>query len=174
MTEINEIAERVAGRRAELDEEEKLLAERLDAGPCRTRGTRGGHARVGADAHELDAEMPSAQAKTAQVGGHAGFPVYQCRLPVPRRANEYCADLLTRHLKKIGSRWRALPPGQIVIIVLAVLRHDQRIADMVGGNAVGDTTVRRWRDELISLLAAQAPHWTAHARRSPDGVVRSS
>ncbi|MGW2425989.1 transposase family protein [Streptomyces sp. NPDC001709] len=41
--------------------------------------------------------------------------------------------------------------------MLAVLRHDQRIADMAGGNAVGDTTVRRWRDELISLLAARAP-----------------
>jgi hypothetical protein len=89
--------------------------------------------------------------------GDTGFPVYQCRLPVSRRTNEYCTDLLSRHLKKIGSRWRALPPGRIVIIVLAVLRHDQRIADMAGGNAVGDTTVRRWRDELISLLAARAP-----------------
>ncbi|WP_405522466.1 hypothetical protein OG426_04740 [Streptomyces canus] len=89
--------------------------------------------------------------------GDTGFPVYQCRLPALRRTNEYCTDLLSRHLKKIGSRWRALPPGRIVIIVLAVLRHDQRIADMAGGNAVGDTTVRRWRDELISLLAARAP-----------------
>ncbi|MFF4042768.1 hypothetical protein [Streptomyces sp. NPDC001816] len=31
MTEINEAAQRVAARRAELDEKEKLLAERLDA-----------------------------------------------------------------------------------------------------------------------------------------------
>ncbi|WP_235787083.1 hypothetical protein [Streptomyces mutabilis] len=62
-----------------------------------------------------------------------------------------------------------------MIIVLAVLRHDQRIADMVSGNAVGDTTVRRWRDELISLLAARAPRlWTAQARRSRNGVARSS
>ncbi|WP_405806051.1 hypothetical protein [Streptomyces sp. NBC_01187] len=37
MTEINEIAERVAARRAELDEEEKLLAERHDAGIRRRR-----------------------------------------------------------------------------------------------------------------------------------------
>lgn len=69
MTEINEIAERVAARRAELDEEEKLLAERLDA----VRAEREELAvatRVGADARELDAEKPSAQAKTAQVGGH--------------------------------------------------------------------------------------------------------
>ncbi|MEN8652376.1 transposase family protein [Streptomyces sp. 21So2-11] len=42
-----------------------------------------------------------------------------------RGTNEYCTDLLSRHLKMIGSRWRALPPGRIVIIVLAVLRLDR-------------------------------------------------
>ncbi|WP_455360197.1 transposase family protein [Streptomyces sp. SYSU K21746] len=43
------------------------------------------------------------------------------------------------------------------MIVLAVLRHDQRLADMSGGNNVSESSVRRWRDELIALLAAQAP-----------------
>ncbi|MGW6456452.1 transposase family protein [Streptomyces sp. NPDC055078] len=43
------------------------------------------------------------------------------------------------------------------MIVLAVLRHDQRLADMAGGNDVSESTVRRWRDELITLLASQAP-----------------
>ncbi|MFB7445264.1 MULTISPECIES: hypothetical protein [Streptomyces] len=43
------------------------------------------------------------------------------------------------------------------MIVLAVLRHDQRLVDMAGGNDVSESTVRRWRDELITLLAAQAP-----------------
>ncbi|WP_106982742.1 transposase family protein [Streptomyces sp. NRRL S-575] len=38
-----------------------------------------------------------------------------------------------------------------------MLRHDQRLADMAGGNDVSESTVRRWRDELIALLAAQAP-----------------
>ncbi|QRX91337.1 transposase family protein [Streptomyces noursei] len=89
--------------------------------------------------------------------GDTGFPVYQCRLPVSRKTNEYCAGLLRRHLKTIGSRWRRLEPGQIVVIVLAVLRHDQRIADMAGGNQIGETTIRRWRDELTALLAARAP-----------------
>ena len=42
------------------------------------------------------------------------------------------------------------------MIVLAVLRHDRRLADMSGGNNVSESTVRRWRDELIGLLAAQA------------------
>ncbi|MFE3866436.1 transposase family protein [Streptomyces goshikiensis] len=83
--------------------------------------------------------------------------VYQCRLPLSTRAVDYLADLLRRHLKAICSRWRVLPPGKIAVIVLAVLRHDQRLADMAGGNQVSESTVRRWRDELIGLLAVQAP-----------------
>ncbi|MFD5537730.1 hypothetical protein ACFWIJ_07720 [Streptomyces sp. NPDC127079] len=50
-----------------------------------------------------------------------------------------------------------LPPRRIAVIVLAVLRHDQRLADMAGGNNVSESTVRCWRDELITLLSAQAP-----------------
>ncbi|MER6408292.1 hypothetical protein ABT269_33375 [Streptomyces viridosporus] len=82
--------------------------------------------------------------------------VYQCRLPLSTRTVSHLADLLRRHLKAIRSRWRILPPGKIAVIVLAVLRHDQRLADMAGGNDVSESTVRRWRDELIGLLAAQA------------------
>ncbi|MFI9310950.1 transposase family protein [Streptomyces triculaminicus] len=95
--------------------------------------------------------------KIDEPAGDTGSPVYQYRLPVSRKTNAYCADLLRRHLEAIGSRWRRLTPGRIVVIVLAVLRHDQRIADMAGGNQVGETTIRRWRDELIALLAARAP-----------------
>ncbi|GDY58522.1 hypothetical protein SVIO_091450 [Streptomyces violaceusniger] len=86
--------------------------------------------------------------------------VYLCRLPLSTRTVNHLADLLRRHLKVIRSRWRILPPGKIAVIVLAVLRHDQRLADMAdmaGGNNVSESTVRRWRDELITLLAAQAP-----------------
>ncbi|MFF3735562.1 transposase family protein [Streptomyces sp. NPDC002476] len=83
--------------------------------------------------------------------------VYQCRLPLSTRTVNHLADLLRRHLRAIRSRWRILPPGKIAVIVLAVLRHDQRLADMAGGNNVSGSTVRRWRDELIELLAAQAP-----------------
>ncbi|MFF3658783.1 hypothetical protein [Streptomyces olivochromogenes] len=83
--------------------------------------------------------------------------VYQCRLPLSTHTVNHLAGLLRRHLKAIRSRWRILPPGRIAVIVLAVLRHDQRLADMAGGNNVSESTVRRWRDELIALLAAQAP-----------------
>ncbi|GAA3017871.1 transposase family protein [Streptomyces fulvorobeus] len=83
--------------------------------------------------------------------------VYQCRLPLSTRTVNHLADLLRRHLKTIRSRWRILPPGKIAVIVLTVLRHDQHLADMAGGNGVSESTVRRWRDELIGLLATQAP-----------------
>ncbi|WP_329040283.1 transposase family protein [Streptomyces sp. NBC_01422] len=91
------------------------------------------------------------------------FPVvYQCRLPLSTCTVNHLADLLRRHLKTIRSRWRILPPGKIAVIVLAVLRHDQRLADMAGGNGVSESTVRRWRDELIGLLATQAPRLDTH------------
>jgi hypothetical protein len=83
--------------------------------------------------------------------------VYQCRLSLSTRTVNHLADLLRRHLKAIRSRWRILAPGKIAVIVLAALRHDQHLADMASGSNVSESTVRRWRDELIGLLAAQAP-----------------
>ncbi|MFD4996818.1 hypothetical protein [Streptomyces buecherae] len=47
--------------------------------------------------------------------------------------------------------------GKIAVRALAVLRHDQRLADRAGGDSVSEPTVRRRRDELITLLAGQAP-----------------
>jgi hypothetical protein len=83
--------------------------------------------------------------------------VYQCALPLSRQTLSFVADLLRAHLKKIGSRWRKLPPGRIALIVLATLRHDHRLADMAGGNGVSASTIDRWTWEIIGLLAARAP-----------------
>ena len=83
--------------------------------------------------------------------------VYQCALPLSRQTLAFVADLLRSHLKKIGSRWRKLPPGKIALIVLATLRHDHRLADMAGGNSVSASTISRWTWEIITLLAARAP-----------------
>lgn len=69
--------------------------------------------------------------------------VYQCRLPLSTSTVNHLADLLRRHLKAIRSRWRALPPVRIAVIVLAVLRHGQRLADLASGNNVSESTVRR-------------------------------
>ena len=54
----------------------------------------------------------------------------------------------------ILSRWQSRSAGQITVLVLAVLRHDQHAADLDGGNQVSATTIRRWNDEVIALLAA--------------------
>jgi hypothetical protein len=83
--------------------------------------------------------------------------VYQCALPLSRQTLTFVADLLRAHLKRIGSRWRKLPPGKIALIVLATLRHDHRLADMAGGNGVSASTIHRWTWEVITLLAARAP-----------------
>jgi len=83
--------------------------------------------------------------------------VYQCALPLSRQTLTFVAGLLRAHLKKIGSRWRKLPPGKIALIVLATLRHDHRLADMAGGNGVSASTISRWTWEIIRLLAARAP-----------------
>jgi hypothetical protein len=83
--------------------------------------------------------------------------VYQCALPLSRQTLTFVADLLRARLKRIGSRWRKLPPGRIALIVLATLRHDHRLADMAGGNGVSASTISRWTWEVIGLLAARAP-----------------
>jgi hypothetical protein len=83
--------------------------------------------------------------------------VYQCALPLSRQTLTFVAGLLRAHLKKIGSRWRKLPPGKIALIVVATLRHDHRLADMAGGNGVSASTIHRWTWEVITLLAARAP-----------------
>jgi hypothetical protein len=84
--------------------------------------------------------------------------VYQCKLPLSTNTVTYVANLLRGRLKEIRSRWRSLPPGRITVIVLALLRHDQRAADLAGGNQLSESTVWRWRDEVIRLLAAKAAH----------------
>ncbi|MBB5159370.1 transposase family protein [Saccharopolyspora phatthalungensis] len=83
--------------------------------------------------------------------------IYQVQLPVSTRTLQVVSDLISARRKKIGSRWRKAPPGKQAIIALAVLRHDQRLLDLAGGNGVSASTIRRWVLEVIDLLAARAP-----------------
>jgi DDE superfamily endonuclease len=83
--------------------------------------------------------------------------VYQSRLPLSTTTLTTCADLLRGYFTKIRSPWRPLPPGKIAVIAPAYLRHDQRPADLAGGNQISASTLRRWANELIDLLAARAP-----------------
>jgi len=95
--------------------------------------------------------------KTEEHAGDTVSLVYRCRLNLSTRTVTYLADLLRSHLKAIRSPFRSLPPGRIAVLVLAMLRHDQRLLDLAGGNNVPESTLRRWRDEMIGLLAARAP-----------------
>ncbi|MGX1540997.1 hypothetical protein [Streptomyces adustus] len=63
-----------------------------------------------------------------------------CRLPLSMHTVNHLAGLPRRHLKAIRSRWRIPSPGRIAVTVLAVLRHDQRLADMADGNNVDANT----------------------------------
>ncbi|MGC0314799.1 transposase family protein [Kitasatospora acidiphila] len=83
--------------------------------------------------------------------------VYQCRLDLSTSTIAYLADLLRSHLKAIRSPFRSQSAGRIAVLVLAMLRHDQRLLDLAGGNGVSESTLRRWRDEMADLLAAKAP-----------------
>ncbi|MFJ7073431.1 transposase family protein [Streptomyces sp. NPDC098781] len=74
-----------------------------------------------------------------------------------KRTVDLVAGLIRRRRKQLGTRWRKAAPGTQAIVVLAVLRHDQRLADMAGGNDVSAATVRRWVLEVFDLLAAKAP-----------------
>ncbi|MET8014193.1 transposase family protein [Streptomyces sp. NPDC005271] len=67
------------------------------------------------------------------------------------------AGLIRQCRNRLGTRWRKLDLGSQAIVVLAHLRHDQRLADMAGGNGVLASTVRRWVQEVLTLLSARAP-----------------
>lgn len=97
---------------------------------------------------------------------------YQARLPLSARAIELVAKVLRKHLKEIGSRWRKLPPGKIAVIVLAILRHDQRLADMAGDNGISAATGAAGCSRLSPCSRPRRRVWSGCWRRSPDQVAR--
>jgi hypothetical protein len=95
--------------------------------------------------------------KTLNPVDDAGRAVYRVALPLSTKVIELVVDVIRKRRKAIGSRWRKLPDGRIAVVVLAHLRHDQRLADLAGGNGVSASTVRRWVLEVIEALARKAP-----------------
>ncbi|MCX4625331.1 hypothetical protein [Streptomyces sp. NBC_01443] len=61
---------------------------------------------------------------------------YKKRNTVERAINRH---LLRSHLKAIRSPFRSLPAGRIAVLVLAMLRHDQRLLDLAHGNGVPES-----------------------------------
>jgi hypothetical protein len=82
---------------------------------------------------------------------------YRSTLPVSTTTIRWLTELIRAHRTQIGSRWRKATPGRQAVLVLAMLRKDERLADLAGPQQVSASTVRRWLLEVIGLLAARAP-----------------
>ena len=82
---------------------------------------------------------------------------YRAALPLSRKTLSFMAQIIRRHRKAIGSRWRRLNPGQQALLVLACLRKGETFPDLAAGFAVGTTTAWRYVTETVALLAARAP-----------------
>src|SRR5262245_36600770 len=83
--------------------------------------------------------------------------VYQARINVSTRTRDLVGQASRRHRAEVKSRWRKLSEVQCAVIVLAVLRHDQRPDDLAARYRVSGQSVRRWVGQVIETLARQAP-----------------
>jgi len=82
---------------------------------------------------------------------------YRAALPLSSRTLNFTAGIIRRHRKSIGSRWRALNPGQQAMLVLVYLRKGETYPDLAAGFGVGTATAWRYVEETTALLAARAP-----------------
>jgi hypothetical protein len=101
--------------------------------------------------------------------------VYQVRIPLSTSTLTLVTRAIRTHRDEVGSRWRKLSNLQTALIVLAVLRHDQRPADLAAAHAVSHHSVRRWVRQTLTVLARQAPRLNRvlarAARTRPDEPV---
>ncbi|NJQ15312.1 transposase family protein [Streptomyces bohaiensis] len=83
--------------------------------------------------------------------------VYPCGLDVSSRSLTFLAARLREHRRRIGSRRRRLPVGRQALLVLAHLRNGTTYAQLAAGFEVGTSTVYRYINEAVELLAVLAP-----------------
>lgn len=88
----------------------------------------------------------------------AGDPpaVYQVGLSLSSKTVTAVVEAIRACRKRVRSRWRKKTDYQAALIVLGHLRHDQRLADLAGGNQISASTVRRWTLQVVRHLAARA------------------
>lgn len=83
--------------------------------------------------------------------------VYQSRLPLSTHTWRRVRDAIASYRNQVKSRWRKLSNGQAAALVLAYLRHDQRLRDLAAGNQISASTLHRWVQQVLTVLAGQAP-----------------
>jgi DDE superfamily endonuclease/Helix-turn-helix of DDE superfamily endonuclease len=86
---------------------------------------------------------------------------YPAAVDLSSHTLRYAADLLRRHRRVIGSRWRKLSCARQALLVLAQLRCGDTYARLAAGFRVGVATVYRYVTELVDLLLAAAPDLAA-------------
>ncbi|WP_346535815.1 transposase family protein [Micromonospora sp. DPT] len=92
--------------------------------------------------------------------------VYQSCLPLSTKTLTVVIAAIRQHRSQVRSRWRKLSDQRAAVIVLAVLRHNQRPQDLAAGNGISASTVRRWVTQVITVLAAQMPRLSRVLRRA--------
>ncbi|QFQ99254.1 IS5 family transposase [Streptomyces phaeolivaceus] len=83
--------------------------------------------------------------------------VYSSGVDVSSSALRFLAARLRERRRTLGTRWRRLSAGRQALLTLAHLRNGQPYAQLAAGFGVGTTTVYRYVNEAVELLAALAP-----------------
>jgi DDE superfamily endonuclease/Helix-turn-helix of DDE superfamily endonuclease len=82
---------------------------------------------------------------------------YRAALPLSSKTLTFASGVIRRHRNSIGSRWRALNPGQQAMLVLVYLRKGDAYTELAAGFGVSTATAWRYVNETVALLAARAP-----------------
>jgi hypothetical protein len=82
---------------------------------------------------------------------------YRACLPLSRQTLEYATGVVRRHRRNIGSKGRALTPGNQALMVLVYLRKGETFEALGAGFGVSTTTAWRYVNEAVGLLSARSP-----------------
>jgi hypothetical protein len=82
---------------------------------------------------------------------------YRAALDLSRSARRFVAGLIRDHRRRIGSRWRVLPPGRQALLVLVHLRRNETFTALAEAFGIGAATAHRYVTEVVDLLAELAP-----------------
>ncbi|MGI5171430.1 transposase family protein [Spirillospora sp. CA-253888] len=82
---------------------------------------------------------------------------YRAALDLSRSARTLVADLIRRHRRRVGSRWRRLPRARQALLVLVRLRRNETFAGLAAVFGIGAATAHRYVTEVVDLLAELAP-----------------
>ncbi|MFB7878049.1 transposase family protein [Nocardia sp. NPDC056064] len=91
---------------------------------------------------------------------------YRAALPLSSATLHFVAAVIRRHRSEIGSRWRALDPGQQAMLVLVYLRKGEPFTDLAAGFEISTSTAWRYVEETTTLLSAHAPGLRSALRKA--------